>query len=190
MKRIAVLMLFFLMTLGSAQLLAQNAKKEGDNMSPKKEKRVEKKVERKELRKLEGNKVSTLSKERFAIHFGNIPNVKWTRNSDYDIADFMLKKHDMKAYFDADGELVGTIQPKTLSDLPDKGVKMLKEKYKGYKIGPIIYFNNNEDNGSPMILWGTEVLDRDNYFVELSKGADKIVVYVDPGGNVSFFKKL
>lgn len=190
MKRLAVLSLAFLLIFGAGQLRAQKSENEQD-MSVKKEKRVEKKRERKELRKLEGNKVSTASKQTFDLQFGsNIPNVKWTRTQDYDIADFVLKKHDMKAYFDADGELVGTVQPKTMDDLPDKGVRILQTKYKDYKIGKILYFDNNEDNASPMILWGTEILDRSNYFVELWKGDDKLVVYVDPGGNVTMFKKL
>jgi hypothetical protein len=41
-----------------------------------------------------------------------------------------------------------------------------------------------------MILWGLQFDDRDLYFVELTKGASKIIVQVDAEARVSFFKKL
>ena len=41
-----------------------------------------------------------------------------------------------------------------------------------------------------MILYGLQFEDQDNYFVELTKGKDKIVVQVTPEGDVFFFKQL
>jgi hypothetical protein len=96
----------------------------------------------------------------------------------------------LKAYYDADGQLVGTTQFKKFEDLPDKGQKIIHHKFKGYEVGQILFFNNNDINRSPMLLWGTEIVDKSSYFVELVKGSDKLVVYVDPGGNVSVFKNL
>ena len=41
-----------------------------------------------------------------------------------------------------------------------------------------------------MVMYGIQFDDSDNYFVELTKGTGKIVLRVNPGGTVFFFKKL
>jgi hypothetical protein len=192
MKKLAILTVAFLLSLNVGQLKAQ------DNMVlantelkiAHKEKRIEKRGDRRELKRLEGTKVSDLSIKNFKTDFAKAANARWTRTPNYDIAAFTYRGQELKAYYDADGQLVGTTQFKKFDDLPDKGQKIILQKYKGYEIGQILFFNNNEVNRSPMLLWGTEVLDKSNYFVELAKGSNKKIIYVDPGGNVSLFKNL
>jgi len=41
-----------------------------------------------------------------------------------------------------------------------------------------------------MMLYGKQFEDADNYFVELTKGAKKIIVQVDSQGLVFFFTEL
>lgn len=195
MKKFKIISVSFILFLGLGQLYAQDAKEYSSSSnyasnSTKKEKRVEKRSTRKELRKLEGNKVSNMSMKNFMKDFGAQTEAKWVRTSNYDVAAFVVKGHEIKAYYDADGELVGTTQYKTMDDLPDRGQKIIREKYKDYKVGQILFFNNNEANRSPMVLWGTEVMDHSDYFVELQKDTQKMILYVDPSGSVSLFKKL
>ena len=188
MKKIKIISVIFILALALGQSYGQNTKNYVSNST--KEKRVEKRSERKELRKLEGYKVSSVSMKSFANDFENASDVQWKRTQDYDIAAFKQKGHEIKAFYDADGQLVGTTQFKTIGDLPDRGQKILSEKYGDYKIGQILYFNNNTINRTPMMLWGIEISDQSNFFVELSNSDHKMVVYVDPGGSVSLFKKL
>lgn len=178
-----------MLALNIGQSFGQDTKNLASN-NVKKEKRIEKRGDRRELKMLEGTKVSSISMRNFKIDFGKADNVNWTRTPNYDIATFTLKGHEVKAYYDSDNELVGTIQYKTIEDLPDRGQKILRDKYKDYSIGKIMFFNNNEVNRSPMLLWGTEIVDQSSFFVELASGTKKIVVYIDVAGNVKPFKQL
>ncbi|MDP4292764.1 MAG: hypothetical protein Q8908_16910 [Bacteroidota bacterium] len=185
MKKFAMFSFALLFALAVGQVQAQDTKGE-----PKKEIRKEKKMERVALRKLEGKTVSQISKNSFNADFGKIPDVKWERLETFDKATFTKDGHEMSAYYDPDGKLVGTTSIKTEDYLPAKGLKNLLKKYPGYTIGQILFFNDNEANETDMMLYGIQFEDADNYFVELSKGNKTIVVQVTAEGNIFFFKQL
>ena len=194
MKKLAFLTLTFLMAIGILQIQAQDPKKEKLAINEtKKEIKTEKKElksERQILRKLEGNDVSTISKNSFYADFGDIPNAKWTRAAYFDEVRFNKDGHDMTGFYDSDGKLVGTTTIKTFADIPARGQKEIKSKYKDYTVGPVIYFDDNEFNETDMMLYGLQFDDEDNYFVELTKGSSKIIVRVNSAGDLYFFKQL
>ena len=194
MKKLAFLSLTFLMAIGILRIQAQDARNEKMAINEtKKEVKTEKKelkAERRQLRKLEGNDVSTISKNSFYVDFGDIPNAKWIRGSYFDEVIFNKDGHDMTGFYDYDGKLVGTTEVKTLADVPAKGQKAIKSKYKDYTVGPVIFFDDNEFNETDMLLYGLQFDDADNYFVELAKGPSKMMVRVNAAGDVSFFKQL
>ncbi len=143
------------------------------------------------LKKLEGKEVSIVSKNSFATEFGSIPNVKWARSANFDEATFIKDGKEMRAFFDEEGNLVGTTSHVKFADIPAKAQKEIKAKYGDYSINPIIvFFDDNEKVDTDMILYGTQFEDADNYFVELSKGTRKIILQVTPEGLVTFFKEL
>lgn len=142
------------------------------------------------LKKLTGKEVSSLAKNNFIADFGNLPNVTWARMENFDQVTFMKGNVKMTAYYDSEGNLVGTTEPKTFADLPDKGQKEIKAKYANYKVEAVTFFDDNEKNDTDMVLWSTQFDDEDLYFAELSKGASTIVVRVTPSGGVDFFKTL
>lgn len=143
------------------------------------------------LKKLEGKDVSIVSKNNFATEYGNVPNVKWVRSSNFDEATFIKDGKEMRAFFDDEGNLVGTTSHVKFADLPEKAQKEIKAKYNDYSINPaIVFFDDNEKVDTDMILYGTQFEDADNYFVELSKGTKRIVLQVNPEGMVTFFKEL
>src|SRR5689334_2463668 len=109
MKKLLILSVTFMLMLGIGQSIGQDAKNYANN-SVKKEKRIEKRGDRRELRKLEGNKVSNVSMKNFKVDFAKASEVNWARTSNFDIATFRLKNQDFKAYYDAEGLLVGTTQ--------------------------------------------------------------------------------
>lgn len=188
MRKLVFLVIAFLLTLNIGSF-SQDLKN-SPNDKNKKEKRIDKRSDRRELKKLQGTKVSEISMKNFKIDFANATNVKWVRTPNYDIATFNLKMKEIRAYYDFEGKLVGTTEYKTKDDLPDRGMTNLQKKYKDYTIGRIIYFNNNHVSSSPMVLWGTEIEDRSSFFVELANGIKKLVVNIDHGGNVKLFKQL
>jgi hypothetical protein len=186
MKKSAVLIVTFLFLLSVAHGQTQNASKE-----QKKEAKKEMKAERVALKKLEGTTVSPKAKDSFIVDFGNIPNVMWKRSGNFDEARFTNKDgKSMTAYYDISGKLVGTTSVATFADLPAKGQQEIKNKYKDYTIGPVIFYDDNEQNETDMVLYAVQFDDADNYFVELTKGTNRIVVVVNMAGNVTFFKQL
>jgi hypothetical protein len=158
----------------------------GTAQEPKKEK----KSEMVPLKKLEGTKVSDLAKDQFIADFGNIPDVQWNRTKNFDEAIFTKNGKKLHAWYDFDNKLVGTTSIVTFADLPAEGQKNIKAKYKDYSIGPVIFFDDNEMNATDMILYDKQFDDADNYFVELSKAKEKIILIVNTLGEVSFFKQL
>lgn len=161
------------------------------------DKQVEKKMkreerqERRKLRKLEGKEVSYQSKQAFATDFGNIKPISSERLDNFDEFTFTTKKGITKsAYYDADSKLVGTVEDKTLADLPSAAQKVIRDQYKDYTPGDVILFDSNEPNISDMILYGLQFESMDSYFVELKKPGEKIVLQVKMNGEVSFFTQL
>ena len=147
-------------------------------------------TERKPLKKLVGTSVNVASQNSFASDFGKLPNVEWRRGLMFDEATFTKNGVKMIAYYDENAKLVGTTQAKKFSDLPLKAQSEITTKYKDYSVGQIIFFDDNELNDTDMYLYGNQFEDEDNYFAELSKGGQKLVVKIDVKGDVGFFTKI
>lgn len=183
MKRFSILLVTFLFVLSSVQL-------SGQTQNAAKEARKEQKAERKELRKLEGTNVDPRAKSSFMTDFGNLPNVTWKRLGTFDEVRFTKDGKPMTAFYDSDGRLVGTTSPSTFAALPAPAQTEIKNKYKDYTVGQVVFYDDNEINETDMVMYGIQFDDADNYFIEMSKGTNKIVLRVNPGGTVFFFKQL
>jgi hypothetical protein len=181
MKKLAIMSMTFLLVMAVVQIQAQEKGKET---------KKEVKAERKALRKLERSEVSPTSKRNLQADFGNLSNVKWKTSDYFDEATFTKDGHEMTAFYDFKGELVGTTLIKTFADVPANGQKSIKKQYKDYSVGPVIFFDDNEANDTDMLLYGVQFDDEDNYFVELTKGNSKIIERVNIAGDVFFFKQL
>lgn len=177
MKKIAVLTVACLLVLTTVQAQTQSARKDP-------------KIKKVSLKNLEKTSVSDVAKSHFYSDFGNMADVQWKRTPYFDEATFTKDGKQMIAYYDYDENLVGTTSIAKFSDLPASGQKEIQKIYKGYKIGPVIFFDDNEANDTDMLLYGTQFEDEDSYFVELTKANNKLVVHVTPDGNVYYFKQL
>jgi hypothetical protein len=186
MKKLVLLMILFMtVVITQAQTKTAFAGKE------KKELRKEKHKERVALRKLEGDNISSQSKQKFATDFGNVGDVQWARSSYYDEATFTGSDGKrMTAYYDNASELVGTTSPRKFSDLPMSAQKYIQKKYQNYMDAPVILFDDNEANDTDMLLYGIQFDDEDNYFIEVRNGAKTDVLRVAMDGDVAFFKQL
>jgi hypothetical protein len=186
MKKLLFLSIVFLLAMSSAY--AQNGNSDKEKVS---ESKKGQKSERISLRKLEGTEVSRESKDNFTIDFPDVTDVQSKRVNTYDEFQFLDKNGKLlKAYYDFEGNLVGTTQEKTIEELPAKSQVEIKKMYPGYSVDQVIYFKDNEENDTDMILFGMQFDDVDNYFVGLSKGNKKVVLEVNLNGNVSIFKEL
>jgi hypothetical protein len=187
MKKIAILsitgFLFGAAAIGQPQ--------SPDNETTPAETRKEAKSEKIALRKMEDKDVAYASIEAFGIDFPNATDVSWRRYESFDEATY-TDKDGLKftAYYDADGKLVGTTHYVNFADVPVKGQKDIEKHYKDYTVGKVVFFDDNEANESDMVLWEIPFDDKDNYFVELTKANNNIILKVDTDGAVSFFKQL
>ncbi|WP_276484878.1 hypothetical protein [Paraflavitalea pollutisoli] len=190
---IASMTLLFATTAANAQnagditaVKHETVVKEKKATAPKKAAREE----RRELRKLEAGQVSYFSQQQFAQDFGNVPNVSWKRTAYFDEATFQQDGHTQTAYYDIESKLVGTTEVKAVTELPEAGQKAIAKQYKGYTVQNVILFDDNESNDSDMLLYGVQFDDADNYFVELTKGSQDIIVQIDLTGNLFYFANL
>ena len=145
---------------------------------------------KKEIKHLEGNDVNYQAEQSFYTDFGDVPNVKWERVDPYDVAEFTNDGKLMRAYYDFYADLIGTTHEVNFTDLPESAQKEIKEKYEDYEIGPVIFFDNLEANPGLVLLYGIQFESEKNYFVELRKGSEKIIVQVLESGVVSYFDDI
>jgi len=130
------------------------------------------------------------SENSFDIDYPKASDAAWEKTGSIDQVNFVSSGQKMSAYYDFDGKLIGTATTKSLADLPEKAQKVLSSKYADYTVGPIIFYQDNDQNDANMVLWATEFDSEDLYFAELDKGGDKIVVEITPSGDVSYFTKI
>lgn len=172
------LLLCFIAIAGIVTVKAQ-----ADNASVKKE-------ARKEFKKAENYKPTYQAKESFYSDFGDMEGVAWKRTANFDEAVFTKDGKTMKAFYDNDAELVGTITNKTFADLPANAQAYLNNKYADYTKGKVIFFDDNEYNDTDMELYGNVFDDADNYFIEMGKDGKNIVLKVNMAGDVSYFAEI
>jgi hypothetical protein len=185
MKKFVIITMTFFLAL---TILQAQAKKYDKTRNTETKKEV--KTERVALHKLEGTNVNEMAKENFISDFQGVSNVHWKRNGTFDEVSFLQGGRQMTAFYDINAKLVGSTRAATLNELPSKARKEITSRYKDYKVGPVIYFADNEANDTDMILYGVQFDDADTWLVELTKGADRIVVQADKDGEVSYFSKL
>ncbi|HVZ57156.1 MAG TPA: hypothetical protein VG870_10895 [Chitinophagaceae bacterium] len=134
--------------------------------------------------------ITYMAQAQFYSDFPGATVLGWRRSGDFQEADFVQDHTTYTAFYDDRDELVGTTTTKTLADLPQNARRYLAEKYAGYTPSEVIYFADNEDNETDMVMYGIPVADEDNYFVLLRKPGENLVVKVSPTGTVSYFKKI
>jgi hypothetical protein len=186
MKKLAILWIAFLLTLTAVQGATGKKDNEKANGTGK-----ELKSERVAFRNLSGGNVSTVSSESFSRDFPEAKEVTAKRFNVFDEFHFTAKNGDLiTAFYDDQGNLVGTSQRKSFSDLPADAQREINTRYKDYTIGNVIFYDDNESNETDMNLYGIQFNDVDSYFVELGKGNKIIALQVLMDGQVLYFTDI
>jgi hypothetical protein len=126
----------------------------------------------------------------FHSDFGYIPITNWETTNQLDKISFIKNNVLYTAYYDFNSELVGTISDVSVTDLPSHALENINKKYKGYTVGNVVFYDDNEFNETDMVYYGKQFEDEDEYFVELKNDKETIVVQVNPVGQVSFLTTL
>ena len=178
-------------TTATAQLTPASLKSE-INIDKEVQSNIKKEVkeDRKALRKLKGKEVSFQSKQAFQTDFAGATITSTDRLDNFDEFTFTKDGKVTSAFYDYNSQLVGTAQNKTFDDLPAKGQAYIRKHYKDYTPGDVLFYDDNEQNATDMVLYGNQFSDEDSYFVELSKDNKKIVVQVSMSGEVGYFTRL
>lgn len=137
-----------------------------------------------------GLKVSYKTKQQFAKDFFNANVKKWEKSGVYDKATFLKNGEVGNAYYGSDSKLVGTITDKQFTDLPKNAQNDISADYGDYDIEAVGLYDDNELNPSNIVLYSQSFDNWDNYFVKLKKGSKEIMLKINLGGDVLFFKQL
>lgn len=152
----------------------------------------EEKSARREDRAVRKEEVSFQTMQAFKSDFPNAKDVGYMVGSNFDEVTYSQNGKDYIAYYNINGELVGTTSHASFNELPASARKEITKQYlnKGYNTDRVILFDDNELVPTDMWLYERSFDDEDNYFIELSKLDHKLVLQVDMRGNVSFYKDL
>ncbi len=108
--------------------------------------------------------------------FKNATNIHWKTTRDFTEADFTWENQTLQAFYDEDGNYLGTGRDVPIASLPLNALKTLQDTYRDYAATSALQF---QDSGDGV-----------NYYVMLDNGKNKLVLNVTPSGYVTIFKKL
>ena len=145
---------------------------------------------KRDMSEIELKNFSNQTRANFYSDFGYIPISNWEIKDQFDKISFMQNNVVYTAYYDSNSELVGTISKASVEDLPVHALQDISRKYRGYTVGNVVFYDDNESNQTDMMYYGQQFDDEDKYFVELQDDKEKIVVQVNTVGEVSFFHTL
>jgi hypothetical protein len=152
----------------------------------------EEKTARREDRALSKEEVSFQTMQAFKSDFPNAKDIGYMVGSNFDEVTYRDGGKDYIAYYNINGKLVGTTSHASFNELPASARKEITNHYlnKGYTTDRVILFDDNELVPTDMWLYERSFDDEDNYFIELGKLDQKLVLQVDMHGNVSFYKDM
>ena len=158
----------------------------------KKQIKEDEKSRRREDRAFRKEEVSFQTMQAFKSDFPDAKDVGYMVGTNFDEVVYSQGSKDYIAYYNINGELVGTTSHAHFNELPANAQKEITKHYlnKGYNTDRVILFDDNELVPTDMWLYERSFDDEDNYFIELSNLNKKLVLQVDLRGNVSFYKDL
>jgi len=124
------------------------------------------------------NTISTKVNDHFTAAFKNAKNVDWKTDAKFDKASFVLDGKKVQAFYDVEGELIGTSKTWDFDKLPKSALETLTTKYTypDYQLKDCIEFVNSNNEK--------------NYYVSFDKKNETVVLEITKGGMVSVFARL
>jgi hypothetical protein len=125
-------------------------------------------------------KVNILIKNSFNADFGKAIDVAWTINEQYTKASFTMHKQQMEAFYNSNGDLIGTSKSIDLDELPVAAKRTLIKKYGefmalgGFSVKEAIRFDRIDDGA---------------YFISLDNEKETVILKVGDTGDVSIYNQ-
>lgn len=121
--------------------------------------------------------ISNKVTEHFSASFKNAKNVTWKSNDRFDKVSFMLAGEQVDAFYDVEGDLIGTSKTIGFEKLPKSALELITTKYTfpEHQLKDCIEFtsSNNEKN----------------YYVSFEKKNETLVLEITKAGVVSVFAR-
>ncbi len=89
-------------------------------------------------------KINEKAVRNFEMDYKGAKDVQWKSSASYSKVSFMLKKEKMEAFYNQQGDLIGTSRNVDLEDLPTSAKRGFAKKYAGYTVKEAIQFDGVE----------------------------------------------
>ncbi|MDE3143049.1 MAG: hypothetical protein KGL19_02760 [Bacteroidota bacterium] len=111
----------------------------------------------------------------FGTDFKGAENVSWKVTSEFVKASFVYENTKLNAFYNLDGELIGTSKTFELNKLPKKALETITKKYPypPYKLGECIEMTYPDGEK--------------NYFLSFEINNETLVIQVSRAGEISVF---
>lgn len=121
------------------------------------------------------NAATTKVNEHFAASFSKARNVSWKSDSRFEKVSFEMGNEKVNAFYDTDGDLIGTSKNISFDKLPKASLETITTKYTfpEYQVKDVMEFTNASNEK--------------NYYVSFQKGKESLVLEITKSGIVSVF---
>lgn len=118
------------------------------------------------------NKVNHRAVRTFQYEFKDAANVEWTVKENFTKAAFTINEESGEAFFDVDGNLIGTSRTISMDKLPTSAKRAFGKKYADYTVKETIKFEDGETT---------------SYYVSAENEKENVILKIN-GSNISIFK--
>lgn len=119
------------------------------------------------------NANTTLAAGSFKSEFRNASNVTWVTTADYTKASFTMDNQRMEAFYNADGEKIGTSKSVNLEELPLAAKRQFAKKYDGYTVKEAIRFTGTEESA---------------YYISAQGEKGSVILKIEDNSNMTVLK--
>ncbi len=120
------------------------------------------------------NSKNVRAERRFSADFRDAEKVQWTLRSTFAKANFYLNGEKREAFYDLNGEMIGTSSNISLNKLPVAAKRIFAKKYDGYTVKEAIHFEGIEEAA---------------YYISAENEKESVILKVTDSNTVSVFKK-
>ncbi len=120
--------------------------------------------------------VNSFVRNSFTSDFVNVTDVDWTITSSYAKATFVFNNVRTEAFYELNGELIGSSSAIAITDLPIAAKRNFAKKYGNYTVKEAIKFDGNQETAYYISAENEKqsvILKADNFGITVYKVSDK-----------------
>jgi len=123
----------------------------------------------------ETKNINLVTLNNFKSQFTEAADVNWTTTTNFAKATFTLNNQQMEAFYNIDGDMIGTSKKITLEELPVLAKREFAKNFNGYTVNEAIHFKG---------------ADEEAYYIRANNEKESVIVKVSLDQYLSIFKKV